>query len=123
LYDSAKRRAAERGLSFDKTSFTREYVRKLVAWSIGQHCGCCGNRYADLEADRPGNFHPRMNALSLDCFLPELGYAKYNVLLLCYQCNFRKSTHTIESLRQMLSWMERAQAKIEEKKRSVQSNR
>lgn len=70
-------------------------------------CPCCRNGFT------------KANPASVDRLMPDLGYTKGNVNIICKQCNERKSNALPPHLRNIADWMEK---EINRKNRKEPSN-
>jgi len=98
LVKSALSRAVFRGLPFDGD--LREMLMKKPPLS----CACCGRAF-DYSAGR-GQVG-RDKSPSLDRLVPEKGYVKGNVAVICWRCNRLKSNASVKDIETILAYVEK----------------
>lgn len=78
----------------------------ITAWLEDRpYCEACDVKF-DYGYQENGNSKPRANAPSIDRIIPELGYVRGNVALLCHACNVAKgSAATPEQLKRLARWL------------------
>jgi hypothetical protein len=96
LSHGAKSRAKSKGLLFN---LTPEYIIDL--WEINDGRCCLTGRKFDLTP-YPSKHHSNPNAPSLDRIIPELGYVKGNVRLICYHMNVALSAYGEEAFKNLV---------------------
>lgn len=67
-------------------------------------CVCCS---IELDFTMPSRGKMPSNFATLDKIVPELGYIKTNVAIICLSCNMLKSALTLDQLRMILSYIEK----------------
>jgi hypothetical protein len=93
-------RSRERGLPFDSDYFT---VDRLMSWLANDpRCECCN---CTLDVGFKFDRVVRDASPSLDRMVPELGYVKGNVSLICWRCNRIKGIATADDLERVAVWM------------------
>ena len=93
-------RSQKKGLACDRKRFTAPF---LMAWLERQTmCECC-NRLLDIGFKQDNQKHD--DSPSIDRIIPEKGYVKGNVALLCWRCNNLKRDATISELETIVAWM------------------
>ena len=95
LIGGAKRRAKRYGLPFDVTlaDITVPDVCPVLGIALAVNDGRCGP-----------------NSPTLDRIVPALGYVKGNVIVISHRANTMKSDATLDELRLLLAYLERAYA-------------
>lgn len=97
-----KERAVARNLPIDLKFFT---VPVLTIWiANNQRCSCCGVEF-DVRDRSVAN---RDRTQSVDRIIPELGYVRGNVAIICWRCNNLKRDATADELQAVVNWMRRA---------------
>ena len=65
-------------------------------------CPCCFEPF-DFNLNGPNDPH----SPSVDRIIPELGYVKSNVKMICFRCNQQKNDSSIEQLEQIVRYMKK----------------
>lgn len=97
----AEKRAAAKGLPFDKALF--DTIESMPY----THCACC-KRELDYTPQR--GFKDRDGSPSFDRFNNEDGYTLANVRIICWRCNEVKSDAAVGELIKVLAYMKRGAA-------------
>lgn len=97
-FASLRHRAKQKNLPFNLTK------KDIV---VPKKCPCCGSGFS------------KDNPASVDRLIPNLGYTKGNVNVICKRCNERKNNSLPPNLRNIADWMER---EIENKNRKEDPN-
>lgn len=84
-FTALRSRANRKGLPFNLTK------KDIV---VPAKCPCCGNGF------------DKTNPASVDRLIPNLGYTKGNVNVICKQCNERKNNALPPQLRNIADWAE-----------------
>ena len=98
LGDAAIRRAKKKNVPYESD---------IIEWLVTQEpktCACCNTEF-DITIGKGRN--NRNKSLSLDRFVPEIGYVRSNLRFLCFRCNEVKGRVTLERIEFVLAYMER----------------
>jgi hypothetical protein len=101
---SAKRK---HNIVFDENYFTIDKLESMLIES--SHCPCCGVKFVLHWGT---NRKPEPKSPSYDRFIPQLGYVKGNVFLICWRCNNLKRDATAEELFKIAEWMSKTQSTL-----------
>lgn len=85
-----------------RSALTREFVADLQRTTPA--CKCCEIPLA-YEGYVKGR-NPPQDYATLDRIRPDLGYATWNVAVICFRCNTRKRNLRADDLRQLLRYVE-----------------
>lgn len=85
------------GIPFEEEAY-------YAAWAArGTHCPCLGVEFTyNVVGERPGP-----NSPELDRIIPELGYVRGNIWVICHQANKMKNDGTWQELRAIADAVER----------------
>ena len=104
LSSSARQRAVELGKPCDLEYVSTERFYPIVQQLRDSCCPVCAVPF-DLYIYTPNGLKgAKLNSISIDCLNPEQGYVPGNIRFICYHCNTRKSTHTLESALALVNW-------------------
>jgi hypothetical protein len=85
-----------------RSALTKAFVADLQRTS--PTCKCCGILLRYDGYTRSGT--PVQDYATLDRIRPDLGYAPWNVAVICFRCNTKKRNLQVEDVKQLLAYME-----------------
>lgn len=102
---NACHRAKVRNQPFDSDFFNYDFVASIFR-NQGQMCCplCFGSFAARRLTQSKKSFE--QNSLSFDCVIPERGYTRGNVMVICYSCNAKKSNSSPDWFRRVMDAIE-----------------
>lgn len=105
---SMKNASIKYGIRFDSEYFTINKLELLLKES--RYCPCCGVKFLYRWGT---NRKPEPKSPSFDKFIPQLGYVKGNVFLICWRCNNLKRDATEEELFRIAEWMVKTRSALQ----------
>ena len=84
----------------DKIHLTIKYFYEYLIKN--SYCECCGLKF-DFNSGRMIN---HSKAPTVDRINPNIGYILTNIAIICWRCNAVKGSGTIESLGNLLNWLQ-----------------
>lgn len=83
---------------------TKEYLEELFRNT--SRCQCCGKTLClEYEARTSRGYRSNPNSPSVDRVNNNRGYTRYNIAIICWECNFRKTDLTVLDLEMMLAYV------------------